>query len=89
MFASLSFLILLVGGMVFALETALGNIQGNAIRVMGILMGTATIFLLFRVGTLKGIRSGTGPYDSEGLTFDTKFEDMKLEGRVSGTISGA
>ena len=88
MFGALSLLILMVGGMIFAFEAARGQIRGNALPVMGILMGTASLFLLFQTSAMQGIRSGEAPYGSEGLTFDTKFEDVKVEGRISGTVTG-
>ena len=89
MFGALAFLIICVGAIVFAIEALYGHIQGNSLSAMAILMGVASSLLLFKSSVRQGLASGVAPYDSEGLTFDTKFDELKLQGRVSGTITGA
>ena len=86
---SVAFLIILTGTLVLGIEALFGEIRGNSVRVVAILSSIAAIALLFETNTLKGMLTGYGPFDSEALTFDTKFEDVHINGRISGNIQNS
>jgi len=84
---AVALLILLTGSIVLGTEVFFGVIKGHSLRVISILMTVAAFTLLFEPNTLQGLVSGYGPFDSEPLTFDTKFEDLHINGRISGNIA--
>jgi hypothetical protein len=87
----IAFLILITAGSTMAIQALSGEIRSTPVYVIGILSGVATAFLLFQPRVREAILSGIGPFQSEALTFDTKFEDMdtKLNGRIRGSINSA
>lgn len=84
---AVAFLILMAGSLILGIEALLGDIKGNSITAVAILMGVAAVSLLVDSNTLRGLVSGYGPFESEALSFDTKFEDVHVNGRISGTIN--
>lgn len=84
---AVALLILLTGSIVLGTEVFFGVIKGHSLRVISILMTVATFTLLFEPNTIQGLVSGYGPFDSEPLTFDTKFEDVHINGRISGNVA--
>lgn len=84
---AVAFLILLTGSIVLGIEVFFGTMKGHSLRIIMILMTVASLTLLFEPNTLQGLVSGYGPFDSEPLTFDTKFEDIHINGRISGNIA--
>ena len=88
-FHALAFVVLTVGAIIFAFEAVHGDIKGTGLFFVAICTGAASLFLIMDKTVREHIFSGKGLCDLEGLTFDTKFEEMKLNGRVIGTISQA
>ena len=84
---AVAFLILMAGSIVLGIEVIIGDIKGNAISAVLIFMSVAAMTLLLNPNTRKGLVSGYGPFDSEALAFDTKFEDVHVNGRISGNIA--
>ena len=84
---AVALLILLTGSIVLGTEVFFGTVKGHSLRVIMILMAIASFTLLFEPNTLQGLVSGYGPFDSEPLTFDTKFEDLHINGRISGNVA--
>jgi len=80
-----AFLILIVGALTFAFHS--GDIPGSTtLQVMALLMGISAAYFLIDTKARKSMLSGVGPFEAEALTFDTKFDDLKVSGRISGKI---
>ena len=81
---SLAFIVVIAGGFIFAMEALRGTIRGNGIVFVAICTGIAGLFLLLDPSARRELSSGL--LNWEGLTFDTKFDEWKINGRVVGTI---
>ena len=85
-FGIVAFLILIVGALTFALHS--GDFAGStSMQTMALLMGVSAAYFLFDSQARKLMLSGVGPYQAEALTFDTKFDDLKVSGRIVGKIA--
>ena len=86
---SVAYLILITGGILFALQALLYNeVKTTPFYVMGILSGVAAVFLALQPNVVSLLLSGIGPYDSEHLTFKLDMRDLDLQatGAVEGEI---
>jgi len=84
-FGIIAFLILIVGALTFAFHT--GEFAGSTmLKIMALLMGVSASYFLIDSQARKLMLSGVGPYQTEPLTFDTKFDDLKVSGRITGKI---
>jgi len=81
---SLAFIILIAGSFVFAMEAVRGTIHGNGLVFVAICSGIAALFVLLDPSARQELSSGL--LNWEGLTFDTKFDDLKINGHILGTI---
>jgi len=87
--SAVAFLILLTGSILLGGEVFMGEVKGNSLRAIVICMSVAAVALLLNSSTRKGLMSGYGPFESEALAFDTKFDDVHINGRISGNIAVA
>ena len=83
-FVSLAFIVVIAGGFIFAMEAIRGTIHGSGLYLVAICTGIAGLFLLLDPHSRRELSSGL--LNPEGLTFDTKFDELKVNGRVVGTI---
>lgn len=84
-FGIIAFLILIVGALTFAFHT--GEFAGSVtLQTMALLMGVSAAYFLIDSQARKLMLSGVAPYQTEPLTFDTKFDDLKVSGRIVGKI---
>ena len=81
---SIAMIIVIVGGLMFAYEVVRGTMRGNGLMFVGICTGIASLYLLVSPAARRELSSGFD--DLENIAFDAKFDDMKVNGRVSGTI---
>lgn len=79
-----AFIVLIVGGLIFASEVVSGNIKGKGLAFIGICTGIASFILILNPDAIREIASGFNTI--EKLTFDAKFEDIRIDGHVSGTL---
>jgi len=84
----IAFLILIVGALTFAVHSS--DFAGSTtMQIMALLMGVSALYFVVDSKARKSLLSGVGPYEAEALTFDTKFDDLKVSGRITGKLSAA
>ena len=81
---SIAMIIVIVGGLMLAYEVLRGTMRGNGLMFIGICTGVASLYLLLSPEARRELSSGFD--ELENITFDAKFDDMKINGHVSGTI---
>jgi hypothetical protein len=81
---SLAFIVLIAAGFIFAMEAIRGTIHGNGLVFVAICAGISALFLFIDPSARRVLSSGLLGW--EALTFDTKFDDLKINGHVLGTI---
>jgi hypothetical protein len=87
MLASVAFLTLVVGGLIFGYEALVGDIRGTGLKFVAICIGVASILLLSNRRIRGKLASGAALEDNEGMTVDAEFADFKLNGKIKGVIT--
>lgn len=82
---SVAFIVVIIGGLIFAMEALYGNIKGNGLVFVGICTGIASIFLFIAPDSIQEISSGFNKL--ENLTFDTSFTKLEIDGKMKGSVS--
>ena len=81
---SIAFIIVIIGGLLFGVEVVRGTMRGNGLMFAGICTGIASLYLLVSPTARKDISSG---FDTlENIDFDLKFQDMTVNGHVTGSL---
>jgi len=81
---SIAFIIVIIGGLLFGIEVARGTMRGNGLMFAGICTGIASLYLLLSPTARNEISSG---FDTlENIAFDVKFDDMKVNGHMIGSL---
>lgn len=78
-------IVLIVGSLIFLAEVASGTIKGKGLAFVGICTGIASFILILNPDAIREITSGSKTI--EKLTFNAKFEDIRIDGHVSGTVT--
>jgi hypothetical protein len=87
MLKAVAFLILFTASLMLA-AGALFHPQflDSSLGFVAITSGIAGLYLLFDIHVRQRLMGGTLGVAQEGLVIDTTFEDLKLNGKVHGTI---
>ena len=87
MIRTIAVLILLTGAILFGIEAVRGDIRGQGLKFIAIVGSVAAIFIISQHSIRKKLLSGTLMDDNEGISFNSTFNSLVVNGGVAGSIT--